>query len=325
MNTKIDPTPTQSSLPPTQSTGLIILNPVAGEGNPDQIKEVIQTCFSQSSYELYETTGEESVQQVVQTAVQEDDYAWVAAIGGDGTVSETASGLAGTDIPLLVIPAGTGNALAQELGIPQETEAACQLLEKGKIRILDGIQVGARYYFLQLGIGLESVTMKNTSSAQKNRWGVLAYLWTAAKEIVGWQPHHFMLTVDGRSHHVDASELVIANARHIGVFGFEWRDTISPDDGRLDIAIVRARSLMDYARIVWSLFTSSQHESDHIQFFTAYETVALESERPLPIHGDGEMLPQTKTIQAKVDPGILSVIVPEDLSNSEKFDKSKAR
>jgi diacylglycerol kinase family enzyme len=312
-----------ASPPTAQSSGLIILNPVAGEGNPDHIKEVIQSCFSQGSYDLYETTGEESLQQVVKTAVQEEDYGWVAAVGGDGTVSEAASGLAGTKIPLLVIPAGTGNALAQELGIPQEPEAACQLLEKGQIRILDGMQVDDRHYFLQLGIGLESVTMQNTPSEQKNRWGVLAYLWTAAKEAIGWHPHHFTLTVDGQPHNRKASELVIANTRHIGVFGLEWQGIISPDDGRLDIVLVRAKSLLDYVRTVWALFKGNQQDSDLIQFFTAYEMVQVESKRPLPIHGDGEILAEKTMIKATVNPSILSVIVPENLSNLEEIDKPK--
>lgn len=311
----------QASPPTTQSSGLIILNPVAGEGNPDHIKEVIQSCFSQNSYDLYETTGEESLQQVVKTAVQEEDYSWVAAVGGDGTVSQTASGLAGTKIPLLIIPAGTGNALAQELGIPQEPEAACQLLEKSQIRILDSIQVDDRHYFLQLGIGLESVTMQNTPSEQKNRWGVLAYLWTAAKEIVGWQPHHFTLTVDSQPHSLKASELVIANTGHIGVFGLEWGDGNSPDDGRIDIVVVRARSLLDYARVGWALFSGNQQDSSHIQFLTAYETVQLESKRPLPIHGDGEILAEKTMIKAKVNPGILSVMVPKNSTNLKQGKK----
>ena len=67
--------------------GFVVLNPVAGEGNPDQIKDVLRSSLDEESYDLYETTGEETLPDVVRAAVSENTYAWVAAIGGDGTVS----------------------------------------------------------------------------------------------------------------------------------------------------------------------------------------------------------------------------------------------
>lgn len=293
--------------------GFIVLNPAAGEGNPEQTKATIESVLGADSYDVHETKEGENLREVVQTAVQQNNYQWVAAVGGDGTITQVADGLAEGEVPLAIIPAGTGNALAQTFNIPQETEAACQLLANfEKVRQVDAICIGEQYFFLQVGIGLEAATMASTSSAQKNRWGVLAYLVTAVKEAFGWQPYRFKLTIDGETHHVYASELVIANACEIGVFGLEWSETIAPDDGRVDIAVVRARSLADYARVITALVRRQQHKTRHIQFFTARQEVRLEAERPLPLHGDGEVIEEEMPLTAVVVPGALKIIVPEE-------------
>ncbi len=292
--------------------GFVVLNPAAGGADPMALRATLQAVLGAERYDLYETTGDETLRDVVATAVNDHPYAWVAAVGGDGTVSQVAEGLVDTAVPLAIIPAGTGNALAQEFDIPRDPEAACRLLTRPTAtRSVDAIRVGPNYYFLQVGVGVESVTMKNTSSAQKNRWGPLAYLWTAAKEAIGWQPARFRLSVDGVTHTMRASEIVIANARSIGVFGLNWRDTIAPDDGRIDIAVVQARSLLDYARVAWALVRGRQASTDHLHFFTAQDAVRLETDRPLPVHGDGEVLDSGLPFAAEVVTGAIRVIVPD--------------
>lgn len=296
-----------------RTTGFVVLNPVAGKGNPDETKAILQSSLGREQYDLYETTGKESLEEVVQTAVQKNKYAWVAAIGGDGTVSQVANGLMGTETPLVILPGGTGNVLAQELNIPQDIEAACELLKgSGEFQPIDVIQVNDNYFVHQLGIGLESATMQSTSSAQKNRWGLAAYLWTAVKEAFGWQPYHITLTVDGEKHPIyHASELSIANAAKIGAFGLEWDGTIAPDDGRLDIIILRANSLIDYAQIAWAMITGQQRQSRQFQIFSATKDVRVETEQPLPVHGDGEVYTDILPFTAVLLPHALQVLVPQ--------------
>lgn len=296
-----------------QQTGFVVLNPVAGKGNAEKIKQQLQSSLGEGRYDLYETTGDESLADVVETAVAIHDYAWVAAIGGDGTVSQVANGLVDTDIPLAIIPAGTGNAMAQALHIPLDLEAACNLLQDTpRLRKIDGIQVGEQTFFMHLGLGLESLTMKETSSDQKNRWGIAAYLWTAVKQALGWQPHHFTLTVDGEQHDLVASELVIANTGDIGVWGLKWEESIAPDDGRIDIAVLRARSLADYVPVIWTLLTKRQRKNDDIQIYHAYDEIRLNAWRSFPMHGDGELFTPEFPFTAVVTPQVLNVIVPPE-------------
>lgn len=290
--------------------GLIILNPVSGEGNVDKTQAIIETTLAGIAYDLYRTTGNELLREVVKTAVSENNYQWVAAVGGDGTISLVADGLIGTDLPLAIIPAGTGNVLAEALGIPSDIESASELiLSRPSTHQIDAIRVGKQYIFLKFGVGLESVTMKSTTSAQKNRWGKLAYIWNAVKEGFGWQPYQFTMTVDGESYYLKASELLAVNTPQIGVWGLDWGAEITPDDGRIDIAVLRARSLADYARIFWAIVRRKQYHSNDIQYFFAYENIKIESKRPFPLHGDGEILEQTTPTNAVVVPKALTVIV----------------
>lgn len=294
--------------------GFVVLNPTAGDGRPQRIKEILQETPGAGQYDLYETTGEdgESVRRVVETAVRQTPYAWVAAIGGDGTVSEVVDGLVGADVPLAIIPAGTGNALAQELGIPREAAAACRQLLTGAagVRRIDAIRVGDQFFVLQMGAGVEAVTLTRTGKAEKKRWGVLAYVWTAVKTAFGWQPYRFTLTIDGREHPLYATELIIANASRIGLLDLDWREGTAPDDGEIDVAVIRARSLADYARITWAFVRRRPHESRHVRYFTAREAIELAAERPLPLHGDGEPLEANWPLTAHVVPGALPVLVP---------------
>ncbi len=296
-----------------QKTGLgfVILNPVAGKGQPEKIKEILSTSLGKEQYVLYETTGDESLPDVVRTAVEEDHYVWVAAVGGDGTVSQVVNGLIGTDVPLVILPGGTANVLAQDLNIPQDIEAACQLLmAQGTLKKLDAICVNNRHFVHQIGIGLESTMLNNTPTESKNSWGMAAYLWTAVKEAFGWQPHTFTLTIDGETHQLKASELAISNAGNIGAFGLKWDEEIRPDDGRIDVVLIRARSIADYAQVIWALIRGEQRASSHFRVFSAYNEIRVETDRQLPVHGDGEIYENMLPFTAVVVPDALTVIAP---------------
>lgn len=299
-----EPTPVETNRP-----GLVILNPVAGDGKPDQVRAALAAALPEDAYRIYETTGDDSLRDVVREAIA-DGIAWVAAAGGDGTVSEVGDGLAGSDIPLAIIPAGTGNVLAQELGIPLEAEAACALLSGSPTRCrIDGLKIGERYFFLHAGVGLESKTMSDTSRAEKNRWGILAYLWTLVKNLFGWQPHQFTLTLDGEVKELRAMEVLIANAAAIGVLDLEWHEKIRPDDGRMDIIVVPSRSPVDILHVLQTVTGRHPGRSDHVQFFTARESIHIAAETTLPVQGDGDIIGDMP-LAATVVPGALTVLVP---------------
>ena len=288
----------------------LVVNPAAGNRSADIVKEAMDRHFAAAQVELYETTGDEDVAAVVKDGLRQGAE-WVFAAGGDGTVSAVADGLVGTNVPLGIIPVGTSNALARTLGFDLEAVAMCAALA-GEVtcKALDAIKYGdEKYCFLQAGMGLDSRMMASTSREAKNRFGVAAYLGNAVKEAVSHEMHHFTVTIDGVTQSLDASEVIILNANSLGVADLTWGDHISPRDGQLDLCILQLDGIGDYAQGIIELIQGADTSSERIRYLTATKRIKIESDPPLPVQGDGEMIGSTP-FAAELIPSAIQVLHP---------------
>jgi YegS/Rv2252/BmrU family lipid kinase len=238
----------------------------------------------------------------------------VVACGGDGTVSSVANPLIGTDTPLGIVPLGTTNVLARELGVPVDPDAALALLTGGHaLALVDAMAMGpeGRACFTQLGVGLDALMIRDTGPEQKKRFGRLAYLWTAATRLAGFQPRRFLLTVDGATARPRASQVVVANAGTLGQPPLRWGPDIRPDDGVLDVCVIRARTVWDGARVAWNFVLGRHRRAPNVWYLTARRevTVATAKPKPLPVQADGEIVGQTP-VTVRVRPGAVKVVVP---------------
>ena len=121
------------------------------------------------------------------------------AAGGDGTVVGVANGLVNSPVPLGILPLGTGNDLARVLGVPLKVDEALDLLVGDHLIIeADALKVGDRYFFSNVSVGITPQVMGETKSAQKKRFGLLAYLWTMIRRSNLFQLHRYTLTIDGQ-------------------------------------------------------------------------------------------------------------------------------
>lgn len=230
----------------------VVFNPVAG-ASCDSVCQTIEDHFGGAgwSYGIYETTGEERIARVVRGAVERDEVDLVVAAGGDGTVAGVAGGLVDTAVPLGVLPLGTGNVFARELGIPEGTQAALELLTGDHLLLcVDAMQVEGQCFLLNVSVGLSGEMMRATARRDKRRYGRLAYAWVGLRTIVGYQPHRFELTLDGERQVVRAAELTIANSGAMGDPALRWSPEVELDDGHMDVCIVRARSVSTTCRSV---------------------------------------------------------------------------
>lgn len=297
----------------------VVLNPVAGQSKPETIRQALDRHLVQNnhSYEVYETTGQEQLSDVVRAAVDEDFDLFVAA-GGDGTMSGVAGGLVQTGLPLGIIPIGTSNSLARELDIPLHPEEALRLcIGKHATKVIDTMQVKERFFLLNISLGLSSLTMFRTAREDKRRFGRLAYIWTGLRGLLGFRSQRLNLKIDGQSHHVRASELAIVNA---GIFAgsiFRWGPQIRLDDGRVDISVVRVRTAFDYFRIGWDILLNRQKQDPHIRYFQARGNIEIDSDRPLLVQGDGEIIGRTP-LRVQVVPHAVEMIVPGSKSGLEQ-------
>ena len=235
----------------------------------------------------------------------------VLAIGGDGTAMEVATGLAGLDDapPLGIVAVGTANVLARTLGIPLSPRAAVRaLLSASEVHVDLGRIAGGPHFAIGLGIGLDASMIGGASSAMKKRIGYAAYAWSAIKAGLALEKFRVRLVVDGVTHEMDTSSVLVAN------FGLVLGDLICfgeqvvHHDGVLDVCVYSPRHLLDAARIFWRMITGGVSCDPHVRVFSGRQ-FRIETVPPRPMQADGEMLGLTP-VDISVEPRAIRLLVP---------------
>ena len=300
---------------PQAGHAFIVANPNSGSYDEKALGRALQEVLEAANWthELYQITGDEGedVPGLVRAAC--DRGADVAvAYGGDGTVSAVVNGLVGTSVPLGIIPGGTGNALAQQLGIPLPPAEALGLLvgPDHRLQVADALRVFGRHYVLNVSAGLSSTVMRDTPRASKKMLGRLAYLLEGAKQLAGWQPHRFWLEVDGRHVQGRASELLISNASLIGGTPLRWELDVQIGDGEFLLCIIHARTVGHLLNILWSMIAPGAR-TRLVRYMRLRERIRVEAEETLVVEGDGEVIGETP-FEGQVVPGALRIVAPAE-------------
>jgi len=295
-----------------QARMFVVLNPMAGSCTADDVRQALERQLGeQIQTDIYETTGAtgEDIVALVRAELANNPSVVVAA-GGDGTISDVAEALIGTDTRLGIIPVGTANIFARELGIPLDLEGACALLDgQPSTTNVDAMKVGKQYFVLQIGIGIDSLMIRDTDRQSKRRFGRAAYIWTAFTRLIGYQPTRFTIVADGKRIRPRASQVLIANGGVLGAPPFRWGPDIRPDDGKINVCIVSARTALDYIGLIWHTLLDQQRRDRNVRYLTAERSIAISADQALPIQADGEIIGDTP-IQIEVIPDALKVIVP---------------
>jgi diacylglycerol kinase (ATP) len=290
----------------------VVINPIAGRSKPEVIKETVQRHFGDAGlqYELYETTGQETMPDVVRGAMDRGFDLFVAA-GGDGTVSEVAGGLVQSDKPLGIIPVGTGNAVARDLEIPLNTEKSVRLLVgEHSFKGVDTLEVDGLFSVLSVSVGLSAEMMSGTDSPMKRRIGRLAYIWAGLEKLLGLRTQSLTLVVDGRKNRVRATEVMILNSGAIALADMRWAEDVRLDDGKMEIYALRARSLLDLLRSLWNLLLMRSKSDPRTWRQSAEDSVIIRASNPLPLQVDGDVVGETP-VEIRMLPRSLKVIVPK--------------
>jgi len=230
--------------------------------------------------------------------------------GGDGTVQRCIDVLAGSDATMAILPAGTANLFATNLGIPKDLEAAVRIGLHGARRTLDVGTVNGERFGVMAGTGLDALMIREADSGLKDAVGRMAYLWTGAKN-VRREPVKTKIFVDGhRWFKGDATCVLVGNVGKVigGIAAFEGA---RPDDGRLDVGVVTADGLWQWARTLSRTAFGDASASPFVQTTTA-KTIEVRLDHKVPYEMDGGDRPKAKRLDIEVEPGALSVCVPEE-------------
>jgi diacylglycerol kinase (ATP) len=277
---------------PEKKDVLVIANPVAGSCSMDALKAYLDQAAQKTErrYELYETNGKDNLHEVIEKALQQGIELFVAA-GGDGTVSAVASELMGKDKILAIIPAGTANLLAKALQIPLDIETACLLaFEAKKTRAIDSLKTHQKNFFSHISMGAYSRIAERTPSKAKRLFGRLAYTWSGL--LIFWKARtwKFDLNLDGNNFTSRASTIMIANVGELGAQGLKWGHEIFPDDGVIDICLIKARTFGDYLLLAWDFFVGNHRKSPLTTYYQATRYIKIIGPPHLPVRGDGEII-----------------------------------
>jgi YegS/Rv2252/BmrU family lipid kinase len=233
----------------------------------------------------------------------------VVACGGDGTVRAVLDGLAGTDTALGVVPLGTGNLLAGNLGLPSALEAVHDAVD-GPVRRLDLGVVNGERFAVMCGVGLDAAMIDGANPALKRRVGTLAYVVAALRQARRLRSDLFRVTVEtDEASWTGRTALVLVGNCGAVSGGLEVFPDAAPDDGMLDVAVVTADSLRGWASVVSRMVRSQPQRPELVRRWRT-ATVQVRLVRPRPYELDGEMRDPASVLDIHVEPRALGVHVP---------------
>jgi diacylglycerol kinase (ATP) len=299
------------------SRTLVVMNPAAGQLDAERALRLLAGAFAVrgAGFDVVQTTGAGDAAAAARRAVAEGCRA-VVAVGGDGTVGEVITGLAGSDVPLGIVPKGTANQVAANLGIPRFIEDAVEVAVNGVPARIDlGRLDDGRYFALAAGAGWDAAVIAGATRALKDRWGFGAYLFAGLRIGVTPPSTDFRIVADGRELHVRAAMVLVANmgdyvANVLPPVGVRVGPGVSFQDGLLDVCIFAPRRASDVAALLWRI-ARRQYAGDQRMIYLQAAEVRVEAAQPVITEVDGDVVGQTPLV-ASVAPGAVTVLVPED-------------
>ncbi|HUR94680.1 MAG TPA: diacylglycerol kinase family protein [Gemmatimonadales bacterium] len=294
---------------------LVITNPAAARTRPRSVDAVMRTLDSAGwRADLAATTGPGDARRLAAEGVALGVEV-VAVFGGDGTTMQAAASLVGTDVSLGVIPGGTGNLLAGNLRIPSIPARAAQALVSATPRAFDLGRMerpdGLHYFAVACGAGLDARVMAGTLGEHKRRWGMAAYVATTLRLIREIRSTEHVITIDGVEYDATAAMVLVANCGEVIPPYIRLGAGIRPDDGLLDVVVVRANGIGQSVRAVWDLLRMAP-DVEGLDTYVGYargREIRVESHPVHPVQLDGEPGGETP-FTATVVPQAIRIMVP---------------
>jgi diacylglycerol kinase (ATP) len=228
--------------------------------------------------------------------------------GGDGMVQRCTDALVGSDATIAIIPAGTANLFAHNLGIPHDLTAAVDIAFHGERRTLDLGRINGEHFAVLAGVGFDADMIRDADRGLKTRLGRISYLWTGLRN-VGIKPTPVKIKTDGTTWFVgDATCVLLGNVGTV-LGDVQVFDDARPDDGWLDVAVSTADGPLQWARLLGQVSMGAAKQSPFIRI-TRARRISIKLAAPVDYELDGGARSKTKRIKARVIPAAITVRVP---------------
>jgi diacylglycerol kinase (ATP) len=294
---------------------LLIANPIAARTSNNTRQRVVEFLARAGwQVEAAVTASAGDAREMAREGVASGVDA-IAVFGGDGTTMQAVAGMLGSQVPLVLIPGGTGNLLAGNLRLPSNPIQAARVLLNGRRRVIDlgrvALPDGEHYFGVACGAGVDAQVMGQTKLADKRRWGIGAYWASTIRALPTLKSSICTVTVDDVPMEVKAALVLIMNCGEMIPPLVRIRPEINPEDGLLDMVSVAAdtpwEGIRGLLRVVFEGRREEIRASPHIRYARGTR-FTVTTDVPLPVQFDGDPV-GTTPFTAEVVPAALTVMV----------------
>jgi YegS/Rv2252/BmrU family lipid kinase len=289
---------------------LFVINPISGGTDKSELIDLIEE-FTEANYLIYRifyTTGSEDLQKL-KNEISDFEPDLIAAVGGDGTCNFVAQSIVSTETIMAIIPLGSANGLATELGIPKNLENSLNLILSGKTKVIDTVLINDKLCLHISDIGLNARVIKRFEK-DKIR-GLFSYMKHFFKELWGAEPFRISLILEnGKEIRRKAHLLAIANASKYGTGAI-----INPnglvDDGKFEVVIVKPYSFYGFFSIAAAIFMGYLDKIKYVEI-ESFTKIRIKKIKNQPWHIDGEIIDDSNEVEARINPASLKIRVPQE-------------
>ncbi|MDB6173808.1 MAG: Diacylglycerol kinase catalytic region [Chthoniobacteraceae bacterium] len=280
---------------------LVIFNPAA---RGDKAKRALERIKRLPGCKLEPTAAAGDARTIAKQAVTQGCRTIVAA-GGDGTINDVVNGIAGANVNLGILPVGTMNVFAAELGLPNDLGKAWKVIQKGHTRRIDLGRANKTYFVQLAGVGLDAQVVEETTWESKKSFGPFSYLISAA-QIAARKPPKLIAEAEGKTH--EGSFVLVGNGRYYGGPLAFFKDA-RIDDGKLDVLIFKNLGYLDLARYIATIIMGRHTDLSDVTYFQTSH-VRVSSDEEVPVEVDGEVVGRLP-VDFRISSRKLRVLVPE--------------
>ncbi|WP_407426764.1 diacylglycerol/lipid kinase family protein [Arcticibacter sp.] len=286
---------------------LFIINTRSGHQNEGSLKALIQNSSEELNYDysIFELRKDFTEDQILK-AIEQFKPEKLGVAGGDGTVNLIAKLIHNTSLPMLIIPTGSANGMANELGIGGRFEGILNLLKDGVNRPIDVLKINEKICIHLGDVGLNARIVKRFD--EDPRRGLITYAKYLFREVFLIKQYSFLIRIDGKQFKRRAVSLTFANASKYGTGA-----VINPmgviDDGKFELVIVKPFPRIKLLSIAWKMFTNCLQTSEYVEVHSCRKLQVRSSKRTT-LQVDGEICGRVDEIHAEIIPSCLTMIVP---------------
>jgi YegS/Rv2252/BmrU family lipid kinase len=298
------------------SVGVIVNQGKVLDGGLEELRSALADS-GHADPPWYEVAKSKKAPAKVRKLVREDNVDRVLVWGGDGTVRRCIHTILDDelDASIGILPAGTGNLLANNLGIPISLRDAVDIAVHGEPRAIDAGVINDQHFAVMAGTGFDALMIRDADENElKDRFGRAGYVWAGINNI-DVSPAHAEIEVDGLPwYNGDATCVIVANVGTI-LGGVQAFPDASPTDGRLDVGVVKARTKGEWAKLMASAIARRASRSALTEMVTA-ERLSIRLDRTFPWEVDGGDRDRTDTFEVRCVPRAIRICQPRQLEES---------